>query len=122
MALGTIDYASSYFKYKTPMPICSEPTYKSIKRLKLELQANASSVEIDLGGGNHSYLGLILTDTEYALIPNTQPFVAPNYPPLLLIPATSTQIQALELKEQHEERKKLYLEYKNIEKALLRNI
>jgi hypothetical protein len=122
MTIGTIDYASSYFKYKTPTPIRGEPTHKSLKRLKLELQANASSVETDLGGGNHGYLGLVLTDEEYALIPNTQPFIAPNYPPPLVIPANTTQIQALELKEQHEEEKRLYLECRNVEKALLRHI
>ena len=92
MTIGTIDYASSYFKYKTPMPIRGEPTHKSLKRLKLELQSNASLVETDLGGGNHGYLGLVLTNEEYATIPNTQPFVAPNYPPTLVIPPTSTQI------------------------------
>ena len=70
MAIGTIDYASLYFKYKTPTPIHGEPTHKSLKRLKLELQANASSVETDLGRGNHGYLGLALTDQEHALIPN----------------------------------------------------
>ena len=80
MAIKAIDYASSYFKYKTPTPIRSEPTHKSLKRLKLELQANASSVETDLGGGNHGYLGLVLTDEEYATILHTQSFVAPNYP------------------------------------------
>ena len=122
MTIGTIDYASSYFKFKTPTPIRGEPTHKSLKRLKLELQANASSVETDLGGGNYGYLGLVLTDDEYASIPHTQPFVAPNYPPPLLIPATSTQIQAIELKEQHGEAKRLYLECKNVEKALLRHI
>ena len=31
----------------------------------------------------------------------------------------SIQIQAIELKEQHNERKRLYLECKNVEKALL---
>ena len=45
-----------------------------------------------------------------------------NYPLLLLIPTTSTQIQAIELKEQYNKGKRLYLEYKNIEKALLRHI
>ena len=114
MTLGIIDYASSYFKYKTPTPIRGEPTHKSLKRLKLELQANASSVETDLGGGNHGYLGLVLTDAEYAAVPNTQPFVAPTYPPPLVIPTNVTQIQALELKETHEEQKRLYLECKNM--------
>ena len=122
MTLGTIDYASSYFKYKTPTPIRGEPTNKSLKRLKLELQANASSVETDLGGGNHGYLGLVLTDEEYASIPHTQPFVPPNYPPPLSIPANATAIRALELKEEYHEAKRLYLECKNVEKALLRHI
>ena len=62
IALGTIDYASSYFKYKTPTPIRGEPSCKLLKRLKIELQANSRSVGTDLGGGNHGYLGLILTN------------------------------------------------------------
>ena len=122
MALGTIDYASSYFKYKTPTPIRGEPTHKSLKRLKMELQANASSVETDLGGGNHGYLGLVLTDQEYATIPHTAPFIPPNYPPALNIPTDATPIQALQLKDEHQEAKRLYLECKNVEKALLRHI
>ena len=77
MSLDSIDYASSYFKYKTPIPIRGVPTYNDLKQLKLELQANASSVETDLGGGNHGYLGLVLTDAEYASINGTIPFVLP---------------------------------------------
>ena len=122
MTIGSIDYASSYFKYKTPTPICGEPTNKALKTLQKELQANASSVETDLGGGNHGYLGLVLTDAEYTTIPNTQPFIPPTYPPPLVIPANSTPIQALELKEQYNEQKRFYLECKNIEKALLQHI
>ena len=37
MAIGIIDYASSYFKYKISTPIYGEPTHKLLKRLKLEL-------------------------------------------------------------------------------------
>ena len=59
---------------------------------------------------------------EYGSIPNTQPFIAPNYPPPLVIPLTSIPIQALELKGQYQEAKRLYLEYKNVEKALLQYI
>ena len=51
MIVGSVDYSSSYFKYKTATPIQGEPTNKTVKKLKLELQANASSVETDLGGG-----------------------------------------------------------------------
>ena len=122
MAPGTIDYASSYFKYKTPMPIRGEPTHKSLKKLMTELRANASSVETDLGGGNHGYLALVLSDEEYATIPNTEPFILPMYPPPLVIPNNATPIQALELKEAYTEQKRIYLECKNVEKALLRHI
>ena len=92
MSLGTVDYQLSYFKYKTPIPIRGVLTYKVLKRLKTELQANASSVETDLGGSNHGYLGLVLTDEEYVSIPNTEPFIAPNYLPPLVIPQISIPI------------------------------
>ena len=78
MTPGAIDYANSYFKYKTPTPIQGTPTNKTLKRLKTELRANASSVESDLGGGDHGYLGLVLTDVKYASIrPALPAFVTP---------------------------------------------
>ena len=88
---GAVDYVASYFKYKTPTPIQGTPTYKALKRLKAELRANASSVECDLGGGNHGYLGLVLSDQEYATVSPT-PFIAPAYPGQLTIPANATQV------------------------------
>ena len=87
-----IDYIALYFKYKTPTPIRGKPTNKSLKRLQTELQANASLVETDLGSRNYGYLSLVLTDVEYASIPNTQSFVLLNYPSLLTILITVTPI------------------------------
>ena len=46
--MTNIDYTATYFKY--PTPIHGEPTNKLLKRSKTELRANASSVDIDLGG------------------------------------------------------------------------
>ena len=123
MAQGAIDYAAAYFKYKTPTYIQGMPTNKTLKRLKTELRANASSVESDLGGGDHGYLGLVLSATEYANItPSPPPFIPPEYPAALDIPAGTTQVQAFQLKEAHKEAKKLYYECKNVEKALQRHI
>ena len=51
MEPGAIDYAFPYFKYKISTPIRGEPTNKTLKRLQMELQANVSSVETDLGKG-----------------------------------------------------------------------
>ena len=55
MTLGSINYATSYFKYKTPTPIQGTPTNKTLKRLKTELKTNASSVESELGDGCRKY-------------------------------------------------------------------
>ena len=90
MTAGAVNYAASYFKYKSPTPIIGAPTNKTLKRLKQELPANASSVESDLGGGDHGYLGLVLTNPEYAAVSQTA-FQAPKYPAALTIPATATQ-------------------------------
>ena len=122
MTNGAVDYAASYFKYKTPTPIQGTPTNKTLKRLKQELRANASSIESDsLGGGDHGYLGLVLTNGEYATV-STTAFTAPVYPGALTIPAGTDQVQALNLREQHKEEKRTYYECKNIEKALQRHI
>lgn len=122
MTTGTVDYASSYFKYKTPTPIQGAPTNKTLKRLKQELRANASSVESDLGGGDHGFLGLVLTDAEYALVAPTHPFVAPVFPAALTIPAGTTSLQAMNLREQWKEDKRIYYQCRNVEKALQRHI
>ena len=71
-----------------PTPIQGTPTCKVLKRLKAKLWTNASSVETDLGGGNHGYLGLVLSDAEYANV------LVPAYPAPLNIPANATQVQA----------------------------
>ena len=121
MMPGAVDYAASYFRCKTPTPIQGTPTYKALKRLKAELRANASSIESDLGGGDHGCLGLVLSDAECATV-SAIPFVAPAYPNALTIPANATQIQAFALKEEHEEAKRKYCECKNIENASQRHI
>ena len=120
---GNIDYATVYFKYSTPTPITGEPSNKSLKRLKTELRANASSVDTDLGGGDHGYLGLILTDVEYARItPTPPPFVAPNFPGPFVMDPAHTAMQQVQARETHNENLALYRECKNVEKALLRHI
>ena len=86
MAPGAVDYTASYFKYKTPTPIQGAPTNKILKRLKQELRANVSSVELDLGGGDHGYLGLVLTDVEYTTVCATSS-TAPTFLGTQVIPA-----------------------------------
>lgn len=122
MTTTRIDYAATYFPYKTPTPINGEPTYKSLKRLKNELRANASSVDTDLGGGDHGYLGLVLTDEEYLRVAPNHPFEAPEFPGSLIIPANTDMVTAMNLREAHKRDTNLYRECREVERALMRHI
>ena len=105
MKLGAIDHAAACFKHKNTTPIRGQPTKKSLKWIQIELQENVSSVETNIGEGNHVYLGLLNSDEEHALVPKTQQFVAPTHPVALQIPFYSTPAEALELKNAHAEKK-----------------
>ena len=87
-----IDYVTTYFPHKVPTLIRGVPTYKDVKRVKTELRANASSVDTELGGGDHGYLGLVLTNAEYLAVPgvNGNQFLPPVYPGALVIQPNTT--------------------------------
>ena len=85
-----VDDAFNYFPYPTPTKIEGKPTYVTLKVLEGELHANASSVDSDLGGGDHGYLGLVV-NADY---PGAVPFVAPTYPAALSIPTTATATES----------------------------
>ena len=121
MVLTHIDYVQTYFPHKVPTRIHGKPTYPALKTLKQELRANASSVDCDLGGGNHGYLGLVLTDAEYQAIPGVgagNAFVAPVFPAPLVIPAGTDPVVALNLRDLHKDAVQAYRECAQIEKLL----
>jgi hypothetical protein len=122
MTTSRIDYASRYFPYKTPTPTQGEPTYKTLKRLKNELRANASLVDTDLGGGDHGFLGLVLTDAEYLRVAPTTPFIVPDFPGTLIIPRGTDTVDAMNLREQHRQDVRLHRECREVERALLRHV
>ena len=118
-----IDYVLTYFPYKTPTLVRGEPTYNDLKRIKTELRSNASSVESNLGGGNHGHLFSALTNAEYLQIPGISAAAEiPSWPDPLAIPITTGAIQAIHLKERHQERIRVYREYQNVERALLNHL
>ena len=122
MTTARIDYAATYFPHSSPTPIRGEPTYKTLKKLKSELRANASSVDSDLGGGDHGYLGLVLTEEEYARVAPNHPFIPPEFPGPLEIPARADMVEAMNLREALKRDTNLYRECREVERALLRHI
>ena len=73
--------------------IRGEPTYETIHHLKNELKSNVSSVPTTLGGGNHGYLGMILTPAEYRHIALTYPLTQPSNPGVLIPNPVGTAAQ-----------------------------
>ena len=81
---GGIDYHSIYFAFPNLTPINSEPDADNLIKLKNQLKANAFSVPLNLGGGAHGHLGLVLTPQTYAMVSNL-PFIQPAHPKYALL-------------------------------------
>ena len=99
-------------------PIVDEPTYETLKELKDQLKANATSIPTTLGGGNHGYLGLILSPAAYATISPTA-FVEPAYPGQHpTIPAGTNAANTSAIIRHHTEDTRQWREFKNVSTAL----
>ena len=95
-------------------PIVGEPTYAALKTLKDQLKANAASVPTTLGGGNHGYLGLILSPATYATISVTA-FIDGQHP---AIPAGTSAANTSGIIRRHTEDTRQWHEFKNVSTAL----
>ena len=59
-----INYRETYFDFPEFTKIRGEPTSESLFFFKNELKANAAAALLQLGGGAHGHLGLILTPVQ----------------------------------------------------------
>ena len=66
--LETIELVIEGFPYSTIEKIEEKPTYCTIKEVEWKLIRNELSYQIELGDGNHRYLGLVLLPTEHNLL------------------------------------------------------
>lgn len=97
------------------------PTYEHLSELRRLLKENATSVPSLLGGGDHGYLGLVLSAPVYATIVPNDPFNIPARPPALPnIPPAAAASAALtgEIVRQHTESVRQWREYTNVHAAL----
>ena len=107
------------FEYPVLTKVHGILDYASLKIIKDEIKANASSIHSDLGGGAHGHLGLVLDPVEYALI-SLVDYVRPLHPPLLNIPVGTTQHESNRLRDDNKESVRLFREMIALEKYLLK--
>ena len=101
MSTSSINYKDSYFEHPVLTTIRREPTYETLHHLKNKLKANASSVPTTLVDGNHGYLGMILTYSEYLRITPTDPFTWPPNPGFLVPNPVGTDAQIASAENNH---------------------
>ena len=95
-----------------------EPTCESLRLLETELTQNASSVMTELGGGNHGYLGLVLSEEKYQQITGNNFTPHPNPGPIPEFPDNPTQPQIAQINATHKDQLRLFREQQTIIKAL----
>ena len=110
------------FQHPELTRIQGEPTTQWLLTLQNKVKANAKSIHSTLGGRQHGHLGLVLSDTEYDAIPNTQRCVRPTHPGHLNISNTATQYQIATLRETHNENLLLFNEVTAVERAFIQQI
>ena len=72
-----------------------------------------------MGRGDHGYLGLVLTDEEYQRVAPDTPFIAPEFPGPLVIPARTDIVEAMNLREARKRESNLYRECHEVERELM---
>ena len=103
-------YKYFYFEHPVLTTIRWEPTYETLHHLKNKLKSNTISVPTNLGGGNHGYLGMVLTPAEYRRILSNDPFTRPPNPGVLIQNMNGTAAQIASAENNHRLTKNIYLE------------
>ena len=74
------DYMERYFEYKELLKGNGKPTLDKIIKVWRQLKRNAQRIPTTLWGGNHGYLALLLSVTDYLNIRGTTTFNRPVSP------------------------------------------
>jgi hypothetical protein len=113
--------------FPTPMTrVRGVPTFDDVYRTKQELQSNSASVQSNLGGGSHGYLGIIINNpNQYGLIahnganpPVAHVFTVPTYPGAHAVMDGGTNEQRAAQLQTYKENMFEWRSYDNMVKAL----
>ena len=118
---NNINYKYTISERANLTPIWGKPISKTLHNIRNKIKANAKSVYSNIGGGEHGHLGLVLTDSQYALISTTTLFY-PTHPGPLIIPYGTTAHTNSNTQIVHTEEVRLFREVTGVEQALVQQI
>ena len=113
-----IDKILETFPHKTINVIEGTPTFSALQEIQIQLNANAASVQSDLGDGLLGLLYLTVTPATYNTL-SAIPFIPPVNPgalPQFNVRATSREVAAA--RAEHEHNLRIFREFHNTDKAL----
>ena len=116
------NYRTTVFEYVDLTAIHGEPTYESLQTMLNQLKANARSVRTVLGGGQHGYLGLLLSREQYEVLAPGTPFVTPAHPGQLVVPPFQLPHLTHQIISTHSEQVRLYNECYHVGQALRKQV
>jgi len=106
------------FPHPTLPRIEGIPSFASINELQIKLNANAASVQSDLGDGNLGLLYLTVTPTVFNTLSDTA-FVEPANPGQVpIVPAGTSTANAAHIRRLFDEDRRVFREYHNTDRAL----
>ena len=93
MIIPSVNNRETLFPMPNLINILGIPNYESLHQMQLDIKTNALSVYSKLGGGTHEHLGLLITNSHYALISNAT-YVRLVHPGIIHIPNNAARIAA----------------------------
>jgi len=122
MPSDSIDAIIDAFPHPSLTAIEGVPTFASIRHMQVELNANAASIQTNLGDGQLGLLFLTVTQAVYDTLTDT-PFDVPENPgPVPRVPNAANSRQAADIRATHAENKREFNQYVATDKALKQQI
>jgi len=122
MAGATVESIIESFPVSTIQCIEGESGFTSIKEIEKIIVTNASSIESELGGGQHGLLGLVVSTARYNTITGHNFIFHENPGSLPIFPQNPTQPQIAQANATHKEELRLWREQNLTIKALKKQL
>jgi hypothetical protein len=127
MKYATVEYIIASFPHPVLPTVQGEPDYQTIHAIRKSLQANSRAIDTHLGGGTLGHLGLIVSDSSYAMIApatdaGTTLWINPHPPGRALANTDGTSAQISAARHVWEEDVQTYRTYTSVQQALKKQI
>ena len=121
MSISAVNYQETFFPKPDLTRILGIPTYNSLHQMQLELNSNALCIQSNLGGGTYGHLGILMTNTKYAILSHVA-YSHPVHPGIQRIPNNTTHVASYKLKIVYGKNILVFHEVRGVEQELIQKV